>query len=185
MGVSKADFDSMASSYLYWEAAARSLLRASEVIEKKHQSAVLGYQQAAVSEGRDANDWVANMDDPNLGLLGVAWFLLGAAVENVLKATVLVLEGPPGGEDDKHDLIALAARVKLALDDRQMLVLKKATEYIYWRSRYPAPVLSQRANQKLRPSTDAGLSELRSIYQVAAGALEAAVQADRESRDWT
>lgn len=97
--------------------------------------------------------------DPNsmhLNLIDQALMLAGMSVEVQLKAlithdrmarsAVTPAAEPSAGPDRQlwkvfrtHDLVLLADKAKLALEDSQKRIAIALTEYIYWRGRYVVP----------------------------------------------
>lgn len=164
---------------LYWENLAGVLHRASEVLWHAYETSIATYKAQAAARNES---FIVDMEDPDPRLFSVSYLLLGAATENLLKATLLVSEWPGDVERHGHNLPALAEVARLPIDARQRQLLVRLQEAVMWRSKYPAPKLGQPgpAQGELSPEDRPDLLE---IHRLCRAAFDAAYTRSRDESD--
>lgn len=164
---------------LYWENLAGVLHRASEVLWQAYEASIAWYEAQAAARNESVT---FAMEDPDPRLFSVSYLLLGAATENLLKATLLLSEWPDNVERLGHNLPALAEAARLAIDAHQRQLLGRLHEAVMWRSKYPVPKLGQPtpAHGELSPEDRPALLE---IHRLCRAAYDAAYQRALEESD--
>jgi hypothetical protein len=164
---------------LYWVDLAGVLHRASEVLWHAYEASMSQYKAAAAARNESL---IVDMEDPDPRLFSVSYLLLGAATENLLKATLLVSEWPGNVEALGHKLPALADAAQLPIDGNQRQVLGRLQEAIEWRSKYPAPKLGRPmpSRGELSPENRPALLE---IYRLCRAAYDEAYTRARDESD--
>jgi hypothetical protein len=164
---------------LYWVDLAGVLHRASEVLWHAYEASMSEYKAAAAARKEPL---IVDMEDPNPRLFSVSYLLLGAATENLLKATLLVSEWPGNVEALGHNLPALAEAAQLPIDKHQRQLLRRIQEAIEWRSKYPVPRLGRPtpAHRELSPEDRPALLQ---IHRLCLAAYDAAYERARDQSD--
>jgi hypothetical protein len=154
---------------LYWVDLAQVLHRASEELWRAYDDAMSQYKAAAAARNEPL---IVDMEDPNPRLFSVSYLLLGAAMENLLKATLLLSEWPDNVEVLGHNLPALAQAAHLPINQHHRQLLGRLREAIEWRSKYPVPRLGRPppTQGELSPDDRPALLEIHGLCRAAYGA---------------
>jgi hypothetical protein len=164
---------------LYWENLAGELRRASDVLWHTYEASMERYRAQAAARNEPL---IVDMEDPDPRLFSVSYLLLGAATENLLKATLLVSEWQGNVEALGHNLPALAQSARLPINGNQRQLLERLREAVEWRSKYPVPRLGRPppAHGELSPEDRPALLE---IHRLCRATYDAAYMRALEASD--
>lgn len=122
---------------LYYEARTRWVERSARELQEKRET---DQPTSRTLEGQELQDL------HDMGLIIPYFLLVGYAIENLLKAILMVQHpeyfDPQGKLDDikTHKLTDLCRRCGFALQESETRLLQLLSDYIDWRGKYPIPL---------------------------------------------
>lgn len=118
-----------------WRSVAVLLRRSAEILRER--------VEAATAEIR-ADGAAAQQPPLEAGLWSIQLMLMGFALENLIKATIIAREPhlvqAHHLERLGHDLPRLFQRGQVAVSDRERELLQRLTKFAVWSGRYPVPI---------------------------------------------
>jgi hypothetical protein len=154
------------SRYQVWLSKADQLLEASKIIEAKIKKDFDSVRHLDITEKAEKLPF---------GLLEIQFFLVGFAVENLLKAKwvkknrrglkneILAVSKLPK-DIHNHNLLPLAEKIGLKLNDDESELLNRLSEYVKWAGRYPVPPQAKDLKPRLLSGSD--LQKLNKLVSV-------------------
>jgi hypothetical protein len=132
---------------LYLDANNRYIERISEELDKNGR----------LIEGSRTLEGQQLLDHWDQQLISVYFLLMGYAIENLLKAILMVQHPEYFRSDQKmvdirsHNLVDLCRRCNLELHQEEENLLNKLTAYVEWRGKYPVPLVSDKMWGEMGP----------------------------------
>lgn len=158
--VRERQFELGATEPIAWKGTASRLKRAADhLFEVYHGASVRSIDRLVkeVKEGNSPPPGTSNsrsLDGQELEdhldgqLIGVYMFLMGYAIENLLKAILMVQHPEYFRATEKmtdiqsHNLASLSVRCRIVVSEEERKLLDRLAMYIDWAGKYPVPLLS-------------------------------------------
>ncbi len=154
-------FEAGARYPISWKSVSLTLKHAADRLYDLYHDATIRFLEELVKSERVEGSRILEgqeLEDYRDGqLISVYFLLMGYAIENLLKA-ILMIQHPEYFKPDQklvdiqsHDLAGLCSRCKIDVQQDETNLLKKLTTYILWQGKYPIPLELEKMWPKRQP----------------------------------